>query len=154
MIEIGEEDPTGADVVALIEAHRAFSLTITPPEHAYAMPPEQVAGSDLVLVGARESGQLLGVGALREFDAATGEVKSMHTAAQARGRGVGRLVLEDLLARCRARGYHRVLLETGSMEEMAAARSLYESVGFERRAPYGHYTENGINLCYELSLQG
>ena len=58
-----------------------------------------------------------------------------------------------LLQRCRKRGYSRVLLETGSMEEMAPARSLYESVGFVRRPPYGHYTDNGINLCYELTLE-
>ena len=61
------------DVVALIEAHRAFSLTITPAEHAYAMPPDAVAAGDLVLVGARDDGELLGVGALREFDPGTGE---------------------------------------------------------------------------------
>ena len=152
MIEIVEEDPTAPDVVALIETHRAFALSITPAEHAYAMPPDAVAASGLVMVGAREQGVLLGVGALREFDLITGEVKSMHTAAVARGRGVGRLVLDDLLARCRSRDYRRVLLETGSMDEMAPARALYESVGFVRRPPYGEYTDNGINLCYELSL--
>lgn len=153
VLEIAEEDPTAADVVALIEAHRAFSLTVTPPEDVYAMDPEAVASEELVLVGARDDGQLLGVGALREFDEQTGEVKSMHTAAAARGRGVARAILDDLLRRCRERGYSRVLLETGSMQEMAPARSLYESVGFVRRSPYGHYTDNGINLCYELTLE-
>ena len=154
MIEIVEEDPTAPEVVALIEAHREFSLSITPAEHAYAMPPEAVASGGLTMVGAREDGALLGVGALREFDASTGEVKSMHTAAAARGRGVARLVLDDLLQRCRTRGYTRALLETGSMDEMAPARALYESVGFVRRPPYGQYTDNGINLCYELMLDG
>ena len=76
MIEIVEEDPTAPEVVALIEAHREFSLSITPAEHAYAMPPEAVASGGLTMVGAREDGALLGVGALREFDASTGEVKS------------------------------------------------------------------------------
>ena len=152
MIEIAEEDPSAPDVVALIEAHRAFSLTITPAEHAYAMPPDAVAAGDLVLVGARDDGELLGGGALREFDPGTGEVKSMHTAAAARGRGIARTILDDLLARCRDRGYSRVLLETGSMDEMAPARALYENVGFVRCEPYGHYRDNGINLCYELLL--
>lgn len=154
MIRIAEEDPTAPDVVALVEAHRAFSLQITPPEDAYAMPPEAMAAGGLLVVGARDADELLGIGALREFDQVTGEVKSMHTALAARGRGVARLVLDDLLERCRVRRYTRVLLETGSMPEMAPARSLYESVGFVRRAPYGHYTDNGINLCYELSLEG
>lgn len=154
MMQVVELDPTAEDVVALVEAHRAFSLEITPPEDAYAMPPEAMAAGDLLVVGVRDEGQLLGIGALREFDPTTGEVKSMHTAAAARGRGVARLILDELLNRCRERSYTRVLLETGSMPEMAPARALYEKVGFSRRAPYGHYTDNGINLCYELALDG
>ena len=153
MIRIADEDPTDADVVALLEAHRAFALSITPAEHAYAMSPESVADSPLTLLGAREAGVLLGVGALRQHDVSVGEVKSMHTAAAARGRGVGRLLLGRLLELARTRGYTTVVLETGSMPEMAAARALYESVGFARCAPFGHYEENGINLCYSLSLE-
>lgn len=152
MIRIAEEDPTTPDVVALLEAHLAFSLEVTPPEDVYAMGPEAVAAEQLVVIGARENGALVGIGAVREIDTRTGEVKSMHTASAARGRGVARLILDDLLHRCRARGYSRVLLETGSMPEMAPARALYERAGFVRCAPYGRYTDNGINLCYELRL--
>ncbi len=153
MIDIGEEDPTAPDVVAILEAHQAFALATTPPEHVYAMSAETVAQAPLTLLGARDGGALLGVGAIREFDVGVGEIKSMHTAAVARGRGVGRLLLAALLDLARARNYGTVLLETGSMPEMAPARALYESVGFTRCAPFGHYGDNGINLCYSLSLE-
>ena len=75
-----------------------------------------------------------------------------NDAAAARGRGVGRLIVGHLLELCRHRTYTTVLLETGSMPEMAPARALYESFGFERCAPYGSYEDNGINLCYSLAM--
>jgi putative acetyltransferase len=52
---------------------------------------------------AREAGVLVGVGALREIDAAHAEIKSMHTAQHARGRGVGQAMLDHLLEVARTR---------------------------------------------------
>lgn len=151
-ITLAVEPTDTADILDLIETHRAFSLTVTPPEMAFAMPAHLAAAADMTMVAARDDGTLLGIGAVRELDPRAGEIKSMHTAEAARGRGIAKLVLDHLLTICRDRGYAEVFLETGSMPEMAAARRLYERAGFTRCAPYGEYDDNGINLCYSMPL--
>jgi putative acetyltransferase len=98
-------------------------------------------------VSAREAGRLLGVGALKRLDADHAEIKSMHTTASARGRGVGAAVLDHLLAEARAAGHARVSLETGTMQEFEAARRLYASRGFEPCAPFGGYPVDPSSTC-------
>jgi len=53
----------------------------------------------------------------------------MHTSAAARGRGVGRALVERFVAVPTARGVGRVSLECGSGEAFVPARSLYASAG-------------------------
>jgi putative acetyltransferase len=95
---------------------------------------------------------VLGVAAMKELDPAHVELKSMHTAAEARGRGVARALLVHLLEAARARGYQRVSLETGTTPGFAAARALYESAGFTPCGPFGGYPVTGDNTFYTLVL--
>ncbi len=75
----------------------------------------------LTLFGYRVDGVLLAIGALRHLDENHVEVKSMHTAEEARGRGVGRAMLDHLISVARERGYRRVSLETGTTDAFAPA---------------------------------
>lgn len=77
----------------------------------------------------------------------------MHTAEVARGRGIGRAMVEHLLRVARERGFRRVSLETGSMEAFAAARSLYARAGFEPCAPFGDYRASRNSVFMTLSLE-
>jgi putative acetyltransferase len=91
---------------------------------------------------------VLGVGAIKELDAEHAELKSMHTAVEARGRGVGRAILDHLLAVAQSKGYRRVLLETGTTPGFAAARALYESSGFQPAEPFADYVRTEDNTFY------
>lgn len=104
--------------------------------------------------GARRGEVLLGVGALKELDEAHGELKSMHTTQSARGQGVGRAMLDHLLAVATARNYRRVSLETGTMEAFSPARSLYTKAGFVPCEPFGDYTSNPYSTCMTIALGG
>lgn len=148
----GTIDPTAADVVALLEAHITFSRKVTPPGHVHAFEPNDLVVDDVTLFGLHDRDDLLGIGALRHLDVGHVEIKSMHTAAAARGRGVGRRVLEGLLDEATSRGYARVSLETGTMEAFAPARTLYESAGFEPCPPFGDYWENPNSVCMTREL--
>lgn len=97
---------------------------------------------------------MLGVGALKRIDSSHAEVKSMHTVEAARGRGVGRAILDHLLDLARERGFSRVSLETGSMAAFAPALALYERAGFERCEPFGDYRASRNSVYMTLPLGG
>ena len=89
----------------------------------------------------RDEGALLGCGALKQLHFGHGEVKSMRTADAALGRGVGRAMLNRLIAAAREAGMTRLSLETGSTEQFAAANRLYEKEGFRLAGPFGDYPD-------------
>jgi putative acetyltransferase len=76
----------------------------------------------------------------------------MHTAEAARGRGIGRAMLDHLLAVARERGCRRVSLETGSMDAFAPARSMYATAGFRPCAPFGDYRPSRNSTFMTLAL--
>ena len=61
----------------------------------------------------------------------------MHTSEPARGRGVGRAMLEHLIREARKNGYRQLSLETGTMQAFAPARRLYGRAGFMPCEPFG-----------------
>ena len=76
----------------------------------------------------------------------------MRTAATRYRTGVGRAMLEHIIAEARTRSYGRLSLETGSMEAFAPARHLYESFGFTYCAPFAAYTEDPNSVFMTLTL--
>ena len=150
--EIITDDPRRPEVRAVLERHLAFCLGETPPEHSFALDVDGLLDPQVTFVSYRDGDTVLGVAAIKELDAADVEVKSMHTTAEARGRGVGRALLAHLLDTARERGYRRVLLETGTTPGFAAARALYESAGFVPTGPFAGYPETGDNCFYARTL--
>ena len=138
---------------ALLERHLAFALATTPPEHAFALDTDGLLDTAITFYSFRADGELLGVGAIKQLDPRHGEIKSMHTAHAARGRGVGRAMLSHLLGVARSRGYLRVSLETGTMAEFAPARALYESAGFIACGPFADYQPSEDNCFMTLPLE-
>ena len=76
----------------------------------------------------------------------------MYTQPEARGRKLGRAVLDGLIVWAREHGLGEVVLETGDLQ--AAAIGLYESAGFERIANFGYYVGIENSWCYGLTLSG
>lgn len=78
--------------------------------------------------------------ALRPLDTAdypdAAEMKRLYVRKAFRGFGLGRQLAEAILDAARERGYASVLLDT--LDEMEAARALYEELGFEQVPPYYH----------------
>ncbi len=76
----------------------------------------------------------------------------MHTSEAARGLGVGRAIVDHILAVAADRKYERVSLETGTMDAFAPARSLYSKVGFVPFEPIGDNTANPNSICMTINL--
>ena len=149
---IDVDDPSAPDVQALVERHLAFSRSVTPPEGVFALGLAGLSDPGVTVFSARRAGVLEGIGALKQLDATHAEVKSMHTAESARGRGVARAVLDHLLRVARERGYRRVSLETGVMEAFAPARALYARAGFRPCGPFGSYVANDTSEFMTIEL--
>jgi putative acetyltransferase len=149
---IAVDDPQAEDVRFLLQRHLSFAKEVTPPAHVHALEVDGLLDPAVTFFSARRDGVLVGVGALKRLDESHAELKSMHTAEPARGQGVGRAMVEQLLVVAIGRGYQRVSLETGTLDAFAPARSLYKSVGFTPCEPFGDYTANPHSICMSLDL--
>ena len=109
-------DLDSPDVQALLAFHFEQMRTTSPPDACHVLPIDGLRHPSVTFWSARDDGELLGVGALKELASDHGEIKSMRTAPAALGRGVGRNILHHILAEARSRGYKRLSLETGSTE--------------------------------------
>lgn len=150
---VSTDDPRVDDVRALLEAHLALMNGQCPPEGVHALAVDALAHPSITFVSYRLQGDLLGVGALKDLGAGHGELKSMHTASAARGRGVGRALLEHLVALASARGMSRLSLETGTPDEFEPARTLYAGAGFTECGPFGDYALSPWSTFMTLGLQ-
>jgi putative acetyltransferase len=142
----------GADVRALLDLHFAAMRSISPPDACHVLPAEALREPGLTIWSVREDGRLLGVGALKELAPDHGEVKSMRTAPQALGRGVGSAMLAHIVAEARLRGYRRLSLETGGTEPFAAALRLYEREGFVPCGPFAGYRPTPFTRFYTREI--
>jgi putative acetyltransferase len=149
---IAPDDPAADDVRALLARHLAFARETTLPEEVYALDVDGLREPAVTFFSYRDGGELLGVAALKRIDAAHAEIKSMHTAEEARGRGIGRALVDHLLGVARDQGYRRVSLETGSGPAFAAARRLYASAGFAPSGPFGDYRPSPNSAYMTLAL--
>ena len=150
--EISIDDPQAEDVRELLDRHLAFANLHSPPEDVHALDVDGLVDPAVTFFGFRLGGQLLGVGAIQRLDGDHAELKSMHTAEAARGRGIGRVMLDHLISVARDRGFRRVSIETGSMPAFAPARSLYASAGFTPCEPFGDYNPSPYSSFMTLSL--
>lgn len=153
MIVINREDPRARDITALLQVHLDFMNQHSAPEDVHALDVDALCSPDVDFFAARNETDLLGVGALRWLDAQHVELKSMHTSAAARGQGIGRAMVEHLVASAQAKGATQVSLETGTMEAMAPARALYQALGFTPCEPFGDYWVTDASICMTRQLE-
>ena len=138
-MHIRVDDLRGPEIAALLETHMALMRSISPPDSVHALDLERLRAPNIAFWTAWNGADLLGCGALKQLDARHGEIKSMHTAARWRGRGVAAALLAHIVAQAQTRGYRRLSLETGSQMEFAPARAMYARHSFIECGPFGDY---------------
>jgi len=140
------------DVRALLAQHFAEMRAGSPPSACHVLPVDGLKDPAIRFFTLRENGMLLGCGALKRLADDHGEVKSMRTADVALGRGVGKVLLDHLVATARSEGMTRLSLETGSTGQFAAANRLYENYGFERCGPFGGYADTPFTRFFTRAI--
>lgn len=139
-------------VIALLELHAREMSDHSPPGTCHFLDLSGLKTPDITFLSAWDGDTLLGVGALKQLDPLTGEVKSMRATAAARGTGVGFAILDHIVGLARNRGYSALKLETGTGPLFEAAHALYRRYGFAPCTPFAGYVESDFNRFYALEL--
>jgi putative acetyltransferase len=92
-------------------------------------------------------GKVLGTIGLYPLDEEMVELRKMYFLPSLRGRGLGRRLLERMIAIAKQKGYRRIYLETAS--RLKEAVHLYESVGFR---PFEEKHTPRCDQAYVLEL--
>ncbi len=155
-IRAGDDASMGAVIRDVMTEHRCtgggFAIhdaEVAAMSRAYATPQSRY----LVV---EHAGEVVGGGGFARLagsDAAeaTCELRKMYFRPIARGRGVGRELLDRLLDEMRGAGYRRCYLETTSW--MDAARKLYLAAGFmPLAAPEGNTGHHGCDRFFARPL--
>jgi len=121
--QIAIDDPRAADVRALLAVHLTFARAQTPPEDAHAIDVDGLLDPAVTFFSYRAGDTLLAIGALKQLDPRHGEIKSMHTARAARGRGVGGKMLEHLITVSRPRAARAVFEPCEPFGDYRASRN-------------------------------
>src|SRR5207245_313020 len=98
-------------------------------------------------------GQVVGCAGLRPLSPEIAEMKRVYVRPAFRGKGLGRALVEAVIAAARLIGYRKLRLETTTF--MEGAQALYRSLGFNLIEPYREIPDvmKSLGVFMELSLK-
>ena len=147
---IMQEQPDTADATALITELDAYLTPLYAQESRHGYSVEKLIREGVAFFVMRCDAIPAGCGGIKLVDSAYGEIKRMYVRPQFRGLGLSKVLLNHLAKYATQHGVAVLRLETGIHQQEAIG--LYESVGFQRIAPFGPYREDPVSLCYEKRL--
>ena len=121
-----------------------------PPQSRHAFSVEKLLREQVVFFVTWYEGRLAGCGGIKMFGD-YGEVKRMFVRPEFRGKGLGKLMVRNLMLYALRNGVNVLRLETGIYE--VEAIGLYERCGFVRRAPFGEYVEDPMSIYFEKKVE-
>src|SRR3954470_13000053 len=95
-----------------------------------------------------EDGAVVGCGGLYPAEGKTVELRKMYFRPAIRGQGLGRRLLDDLVAEARHRNYDRIELETAS--HLTTAIALYHRAGFVETSGPRHSCRCDLTFALDL----
>lgn len=147
------DDLSGPEITQLLQEHLDDMHVHSPPESVHALDLGALRKPDITFWTVWSGEKLAGCGALKELDPTHGEIKSMRTPAEFRGKGLGKLMLRHIIDEARRRNYKRLSLETGSMAAFEPARQLYQSHGFQPCGPFADYILDPNSVFMTIDLK-
>ena len=149
-VEIELTSPRLPQVTELILESDLYAQSLYPPESNHLVDIDALAQAEVIFCVARLDGEIAGCGAAVLKPDGYAELKRMFVRANARGRGLGRRILEFLEGQVRAQNVMLVRLETGVHSYEAIA--LYERLGYVKIPPFGAYWDDPLSVFYEKQL--
>lgn len=93
----------------------------------------------------------VGIGAYKEYDPATVEIKRMYTLAEYRGKGIAKAILNELEAWAGEENYNIAILETGHLQKDAIG--LYQKLGYKVIDNFGQYAGVENSVCMSKNIK-
>ena len=151
-LKICAANPTEPAIMNLIATHIAYGEAAYPSESNHHLDAAAHTDNAVELFAAWEGTCCFGMLGMMKMSDTSAEIKSMHVLEAGRGRGVGKALLDHVVAQARATGITSLFLETGSRDASAAARRLYERSGFVYCPPFGDYAIDPESVFMTVTL--
>jgi len=149
-IEIAVEDPAGPEIAPLLQASDAYMASLYPAESNHMLDVASLRQPRVAFLVARVDGEAQGCGAVVDSGEGWAEVKRMFVSPSARGRKLGRRLLDEIETIAVRRGVRVLRLEMGGLQPEALG--LYRSAGFVEIGPFGAYGPDPLSVFMEKSL--
>lgn len=149
MIIVAPTDPRDAQATALLKQSHSLMQSLFPAEDNHFLSIDALAAPHIHFFTAREGYTILGTGAVAQYDT-YGEIKSMFTSPDARGRGVADALLRQIEDHARELSLPVLKLETGNL--LHDAHRLYARHGFVTCEPFADYSQTPSSIYMEKPL--
>jgi len=153
-MQIQALDPRSQAAMSLLAQSDAYMASLSAASGDAAQSPQALAQPQVLFLGVWMAEWLAGCGAVAvvkdDADEPYGEIQRMFVHPQFRGRGLSKVLVEQLEAHLRAKGIPVVRLETGVHQPEALA--LYERMGYDRREPFRAHMQDPRSIFMEKRL--
>jgi putative acetyltransferase len=149
-ISIAVETPLSDEMRVMVGELNDLLLSLTSEDACHHLTVEQMADARTTVFVARVDGKLAACGSLYRHKGSVAEVKRMYTRPAYQSLGLGRKLLDRILALAIEEGFSEAVLETGVNYD--AAKRLYETSGFKVCGPLLDYPEHPESLFYSRRL--
>ncbi|MDY0958502.1 GNAT family N-acetyltransferase [Sphingomonas sp. CFBP8993] len=150
-MDIRLDDPTAPHVGDLL-AYHLRDMRGDAEEFSFALDASALAAPCISFWTIWDGATLAGFAALKQLDTRHGEVKSMRVAPGFLGRGIGRALLDHVIAEAQRRDYDRISLETGTTAPYQPAVKLYRSASFQSCGAFADYQPSPHNQFFTRDL--
>jgi putative acetyltransferase len=149
-VTVQVDDPASPAVHKLLEQLDRYLGDLYPSESNHLLSVESLRQPNVVFLTARMDDQIVGCGAFVNQDGDYAEIKRMFVLPEFRGLQIGRRLLEQLETLARVSGLKVARLELGVSQP--EAMQLYQRAGYQRRGPFGSYSEDPWSIFVEKAL--
>ncbi len=149
MITIKRTTSSNFDFEKLVIQLDAFLAITDGEDHAFYNQYNKSSSLKNALI-AYENEIAVGIGAYKEYDSQTVEMKRMFTLSEHRGKGIASKILSELEIWAREENYSFAILETGILQKEAI--SLYQKLGYKIFENYGQYKGVETSVCMNKQL--
>jgi GNAT superfamily N-acetyltransferase len=149
MISIKRTTSDNPDFEKLVVQLDAYLAILDGEDHAFYAQFNKTSLLKNAII-AYENEAIAAIGAYKEYDSETVEMKRMYTLSEHRGKGIASSILSELELWAKEENYKFAILETGQLQKDAIY--LYQKLGYKIIENFGQYQGVENSICMKKML--